>query len=127
MSKFLVQTRLNFSFSAENEAIVNRRADACFEKLAKYEAIHALVKLSGSNIKGILAGSPKQLSESEVYEKQLNDHARVTTNNNGKKHFSLNSKYLASFSPFYYQNLNENSEALKNFEEFYKSEYKKMK
>ena len=77
----------------------------------KYEAIHSLVKWSGSNIKAIYNKAGNNLWKSEAFEKQLNIYANITKDREGKMHFSLDPKHLANFSIYFYSNLLEQSEA----------------
>ena len=92
----------------------------------KYEAIHNLIKWSGSNIKTIYSKTFKHIKESEEFEKQLNIHAKISKNREGKMHFSLDPKYLAYFNIYYYQNMQDQSEGQRNYDEFYKAQYEKI-
>ena len=103
---------------------VNGRIQKCLEKTAKYEAIHTLVRMSGSGIKAIFDKTSKQLSESQEFEKELNKYAKITTSREGKKLFNIDPKYMSYFDSFYYKNLNSHAEAMKVYEEFYKPQDK---
>lgn len=99
---------------------LSKRIGELFEKAAKYEAIHTLIRESGSSIKVILSKAPKQMADSEEFERALNLYSRCTTNREGKKIFSIDPKHMSSFNSFWYRNLTEHSEAMKKYEEFYK-------
>ena len=92
---------------------------------AKYEAIHGLVRLSGTNIKSILKKSEKQMGKSQDFEEQLNKFARITENREEISIFSLDPKHISHFNPFYFNNINHYTDGVKNYEEYYKSKMKK--
>ena len=108
----------------EYDELVRKKIGQRFKKAAQYEAIHTLVRCSDSNIKSIMKKSPKQMAESQIYEKALNDFSRCTTDREGSKIFSLDRKYTDYFSPYYFSNLNYHSEAVKIFDEFYQKDSK---
>ena len=60
----------------EYDEFISKKINKRFRKAAQYEAIHTLVRCSDSNIKSIMKNSPKQMTESHMYEKALNDFAR---------------------------------------------------
>jgi hypothetical protein len=100
--------------------LIKDKIDVCFEKTAKYEAIHSLMKQSGSTIKAILSESAKQMKESEIYEKYLNKFARITKNREEISIFSLDIKHISHYNPFFHKTISEHSEGAKNYDSFYK-------
>lgn len=100
-------------------------SDKYLSKASKYEAIHGLVRLSGTNIKNILNKSNKQMAKSQEFERNLNKFARITENSEKISIFSLDPKYISNFNPFYFNNINQFTEGVKNYEEYYKSKVKK--
>ena len=108
----------------EYDGLVRNKIERRFKKAAQYEAIYTLVRYSDSNIKNIMKKSPKQMAESQIYEKALNDFSRCTTDREGSKIFSLDRKYIDYLHPYYFSNLNYHSEAVKISDGFYKKDSK---
>ena len=115
----------NLQISYPYVDLIQKKAEKYFTNAAKYEAIHALVRKSGTNIKAILKNSDKQMSQSKEFEENLNKFARITENREQISIFSLDLKHISHFNPFYFRSGNEHTESIKNFNEFYKSKIKK--
>jgi hypothetical protein len=111
----------NYEYSNDIEPVIEK----AFHKMAKNEAIHTLVKMSGWNIKQILLGLNKQLSRSEIFEQELNAHAKCTTNRDGRQIFNIDPKFISQFNSYYYGTINEHNDAVKNYDEFIKIYEKK--
>jgi len=125
--KLLYQWRPFKEFmSYEYKEVTDKTIEQLFTKVAKHEAIHALVRLSGSGIKQIMSKVNKQMTKSETFEKLLNSHSKCTTNREGRKIFNVDPEYLTEYNSFYYSNIDELNEAVKNSEEFLKVHEKKI-
>lgn len=55
---------------------VSPQVEKAFSQLLKNEAIHVLMKSSGSHINNLLFGLQEQVGETDAFEKELNNHAK---------------------------------------------------
>ena len=90
----------------------------------KLQAIHQLLLCNNSQMRKIISFSESIYQSDDAYQKHVMEYSKQVTNTQGEKLFSLESKYLKWFNPFYCQNIFEYNEVIKIYEEYYKNKDK---
>jgi hypothetical protein len=101
---------------------VSPQMDQAFHQVVKNEAIHNLVKHSGSFISALFKGIHSYLEDCGNYEKELQLHSKRELDKNGREVFKLHPEYVSHFNSFYYDDIKDRNIAVEKFREHYNLE-----